>query len=202
MNNTEAIAKIKTLLFGEDKQEQKFALVEGKLVDGTIVKYDLETMDIFTIGADGTDVPAPVGEHELESGDIVVVTTEGKIAEIKKKEVEDESKVEIEVEAAKEEVVIEDVQPKIEEKMSAMEEKYSALEEKVAEMSKKLEEMTAKSEKMSEAVKLSTEVIEAIAKDPSDKAIQKPNTFTKVLNDEKEERFNKLQKAFQNLKTK
>ena len=200
MNNTEAIAKIKTLLFGEDKQEQKFALVEGKLVDGTIVKYDLETMDIFTVGADGADVPAPVGEHELESGDIVVVTTEGKIAEIKKKEVE-EAKVEIEVEAA-EDVVIEDVQPKIEEKMSAMEEKYSALEEKVAEMSKKLEEMTAKSEKMSEAVKLSTEVIEAIAKDPSDKAIQKPNTFTKVLNDEKEERFNKLQKAFQNLKTK
>jgi len=201
MTNTEAITKIKTLLFGEDKQEQKFALVEGKLVDGTIVKYDLETMDIFVVGADGADVPAPVGEHELESGDIVLVTEEGKIAEIKKKEVE-ESKVEIEVEAAKEEVVIEDMQPKIEEKMSAMEEKYSALEEKVAEMSKKLEEMTAKSEKMSEAVKLSTEVIEAIAKDPSDKAIQKPNTFSKELKDEKEERFNKLQKAFQNLKTK
>jgi protein-tyrosine-phosphatase len=202
MTTSEALETIKSLLFTENKPEQKFAMVEGKLVDGTIVNYDLETGVIFTIGADGADVPAPIGEHELESGDIVVVLEEGKIAEVKKKEVEDESKVEIEVEAAKEEVVIEDVQPKIEEKMSAMEEKYSALEEKVAEMSKKLEEMTSKSEKMSEAVRLSTEVIESIAKDPSDKAIQKPNNFSKELKDEKEERFNKLQKAFQNLKTK
>ena len=199
MTTSEALETIKSLLFTENKPEQKFAMVEGKLVDGTIVNYDLETGVIFTIGADGADVPAPIGEHELESGDIVVVLEEGKIAEVKKKEVEE--KVEIEIEAAKDEVIVEE-QPKIEEKMSAMEEKYSALEEKVAEMSKKLEEMTSKSEKMSEAVRLSTEVIEAIAKDPSDKAIQKPNTFSKELKDEKEERFNKLQKAFQNLKTK
>lgn len=198
MTTSEALETIKSLLFTENKPEQKFAMVEGKLVDGTIVKYDLETGVIFTIGADGADVPAPVGEHELETGEIVVVTEEGKIAEVKKKEVEE---VEIEIEAAEDEVNVEE-QPKIEEKMSAMEEKYSALEEKVAEMSKKLEEMTSKSEKMSEAVRLSTEVIEAIAKDPSDKAIQKPNTFSKELKDEKEERFNKLQKAFQNLKTK
>lgn len=197
MTTSEAIETIKSLLFTENKPEQKFAMVDGKLVDGTIVKYDLETGVIFTIGADGADVPAPVGEHELETGEIVVVLEEGKIAEVKKKEEE----VKIEIEAAEEEVIVED-QPKIEEKMSAMEEKYSALEEKVAEMSKKLEEMTSKSEKMSEAVRLSTEVIEAIAKDPSDKAIQKPNTFSKELKDEREERFNKLQKAFQNLKTK
>lgn len=198
MTTSEALEKIKSLLFTENKPEQKFAMVEGKLVDGTIVKYDLETGVIFTIGADGADVPAPVGEHELETGEIVVVLEEGKIAEVKKKE---EEKVEIEIEAAKDEVIV-DEQPKIEEKMSAMEEKYSALEEKVAELSKQLEAMTSKSEKMSEAVRLSTEVIEAIAKDPSDKAIQKPNTFSKELKDEKEERFNKLQKAFQNLKTK
>lgn len=200
MTTSEALETIKSLLFTENKPEQKFAMVEGKLVDGTIVKYDLETMEIYTIGADGADVPAPVGEHELETGEIVVVTEAGKIAEVKKKEVE-EDKVEIEIEAAKDEVIVEE-QPKIEEKMSAMEEKYSALEERVAEMSKKLDEMTSKSEKMSEAVRLSTEVIEAIAKDPSDKAIQKPNTFSKELKDEREERFNKLQKAFQNLKTK
>ncbi len=198
MTTSEALETIKSLLFTENKPEQKFAMVEGKLVDGTIVKYDLETMEIYTIGADGADVPAPVGEHELETGEIVVVTEAGKIAEVKKKEVEE---VKIEIEAAEDEVIV-DEQPKIEEKMSAMEEKYSALEERVAEMSKKLEEMTSKSEKMSEAVRLSTEVIEAIAKDPSDKAIQKPNTFSKELKDEREERFNKLQKAFQNLKTK
>ena len=200
MTTSEALETIKSLLFTENKPEQKFAMVEGKLVDGTIVKYDLETMDIFTIGADGADVPAPVGEHQLETGEVLVVTTEGKIAEVKEVETPAEETTEGEVEAAAEAPV--DEQPKIEEKMSAIEEKYAALEEKVAEMSKMIEEMTSKSEKMSEAVRLSTEVIEAIAKDPSDKEIQKPNTFSKELKNEKEERFNKLQKAFQNLKTK
>ena len=44
-------------------------------------------------------VPAPVGEHELEDGKVIVITEAGIIAEVKEKEVEE---VEVEVEQAKE----------------------------------------------------------------------------------------------------
>ncbi len=61
-------------------------LKEAKLVDGTSVV--IEEDDIFVLTDDGERLPAPVGEHELESGEIVVVEEEGKIAETKEKEVE------------------------------------------------------------------------------------------------------------------
>jgi hypothetical protein len=62
-----------------------------------MVAYDLETSEIYVIGEDGVQIPAPVGEHQLESGEIVIVTEAGKIAEVKKGE---EPKLEIEIEAA------------------------------------------------------------------------------------------------------
>jgi hypothetical protein len=199
MNAKEALQEIKNLLFTENSKE-KFALTDGKLEDGTAVKYDLESGEIYVVGQDGANMPAPVGEHKLESGEVIVVVEEGKIAEVKK--AESEPKVEVEVEAAKEDAPAEDEKPKIDEKMSAMEEKYAALEKKVEEMAKKLEEMGNKEEKMSEAIKLSAQVLETLATEPSADPIQKPNTFYKEVKDAKQQQFNKLQQVFQNLKTK
>jgi hypothetical protein len=199
MNAKEALQEIKSLLFTENSKE-KFALTDGKLEDGTAVKYDLESGEIYVVGQDGANMPAPVGEHKLESGEIIVVVEEGKIAEVKK--AESEPKVEVEVEAAKEDAPAEDEKPKIDEKMSAMEEKYAALEKKVEEMAKKLEEMGNKEEKMSEAIKLSAQVLETLATEPSADPIQKPNTFYKEVKDAKQQQFNKLQQVFQNLKNK
>jgi len=199
MNAKEALQEIKKLLFTENSK-QEFALTDGKLEDGTAVKYDLESGEIYVVGQDGANMPAPVGEHKLESGELIVVVEEGKIAEVKK--AESEPKVEVEVEAAKEEGPAEDEKPKIDEQMSAMEEKYAALEKKVEEMAKKLDEMGVKEEKMSSAIKLSAQVLESLATEPSDEAIQKPNTFYKEVKDAKQQQFNKLQQVFQNLKTK
>jgi len=193
MNAKEALVQIKNLLFTEAEKKAAFALVEGKLVDGTMVAYDLEAGDIFVIGEDGVQIPAPVGEHQLESGEIVIVTEAGKIAEVKKGE---EKKVEIEIEAA--EVTPEE--PKKDEAMAKVEEAMGYLEKKVEELSKKVEEMAKKNEDMKEAVKLSAEVLESFAKEPSDKAITAPNQFAKQLKTEKNERFNNLQKAFSTLK--
>jgi len=193
MNAKEALVQIKQLLFSEAEKKAAFALVEGKLVDGTIVAYDLETSEIYVIGEDGVQIPAPVGEHQLESGEIVIVTEAGKIAEVKKGE---EKKVEIEIEAA--EVTPEE--PKKDEAMAKVEEAMGYLEKKVEELSKKVEEMAKKNEDMKEAVKLSAEVLESFAKEPSDKAITAPNQFAKQLKTEKNERFNNLQKAFSTLK--
>jgi len=193
MNAKEALVQIKNLLFTEAEKKAAFALVEGKLVDGTMVAYDLETSEIYVIGEDGVQIPAPVGEHQLESGEIVIVTEAGKIAEVKKGE---EKKVEIEIEAA--EVTPEE--PKKDEAMAKVEEAMGYLEKKVEELSKKVEEMAKKNEDMKEAVKLSAQVLESFAKEPSDKAITAPNQFAKQLKTEKNERFNNLQKAFSTLK--
>jgi hypothetical protein len=200
MNAKEALQEIKKLLF-TDNSTQKFAMVDGKLEDGTAVKYDLESGDIFVVGQDGADVPAPVGEHKLETGEVVVVVEEGKISEVKKAE----DKPKEEVAAAEDEPVKEDKKEddkKIEEQMSAMEEKYAALEKKIDEMQKKMDEMGHKEDKMNQAIVLSAQVLESLATEPSADAIQKPNTFYKEVKDAKQQQFNKLQQVFQNLKIK
>jgi hypothetical protein len=95
------LPEIKRLLFSET--EQKFE--DAKLVDGTIVRY--ESLEIgaalSVVGEDGEIVPAPDGEHELESGDIVR-TEGGVIVEIMSPEpVEEEAEEEKEEEMAAEE---------------------------------------------------------------------------------------------------
>lgn len=193
MNAKEALVQIKNLLFTEAEKKASFALVEGKLVDGTMVAYDLETSEIYVIGEDGVQIPAPVGEHQLESGEIVIVTEAGKIAEVKKGE---EPKLEIEIEAA--EVPAEE--KKKDEAMAKVEEAMGYLEKKVEELSAKVKAMEEKAEDVKEAVKLSAEVLESFAKEPSDKAITAPNQFAKQLKTEKNDRYNNLQKAFSTLK--
>jgi cell division septum initiation protein DivIVA len=196
MNAKDALVEIKKLLFSEQEKEAAFALVEGKLVDGTAVAYDLEAGSIFVIGEDGAQIPAPVGEHQLESGEIVVVLEEGKIAEVK----EAEAKVEIEIEAA-EEVPAEE-EPKKDEAMAKVEQAMGDLEKKVEELTAKVKAMEEKAEEVKEAVKMSAVVLESLAKEPSDKAITSPNQFAKQMKVEKVDRYNSLQNAFQKLKQK
>jgi len=198
MNAKEALVEIKKLLFSEAEKQAAFALVEGKLVDGTMVAYDLEAGDIFVIGEDGAQIPAPIGEHQLESGEVVVVLEEGKIAEVKK--AEEEAKIEVEIEASAEEVPAEE--PKKDEAMAKVEQAMGDLEKKVEELTAKVKAMEEKAGSVEEAVKMSAVVLESLAKEPSDKAITSPNQFAKQLKVEKVDRYNSLQNAFQKLKQK
>ena len=197
MNAKEALVQIKQLLFSEAEKKAAFALTEGKLVDGTVVAYDLESGEIFVVGAEGESIPAPVGEHQLESGEIVVVLEEGKIAEVKK--AKEEPKIEVEIEAAAEEPAEEPVK---DEAMAKVEQAMGDLEKKVEELAAKVEEMAKKNEEMKQAVQLSAVVIESLAKEPSDKAISAPNSFHKAIKVEKDDRYSNIQKAFQILKQK
>lgn len=75
----------------------------AKLMDGgATLEFEGDTpqagASINLVTPDGA-VPAPVGEHELEDGKVIVITEAGIIAEVKEKEVEE---VEVEVEQAKE----------------------------------------------------------------------------------------------------
>jgi hypothetical protein len=64
---------------------------------------------VFIVAENGDKVPAPIGEHELEDGRILVITEEGKIAEIKEvmaEEVETpEAEIEVEVAMTTEEMI-------------------------------------------------------------------------------------------------
>jgi len=196
MNAKEALVEIKKLLFSEEEKQAAFELVEGKLVDGTAVAYDLEAGLIFVIGEDGAQIPAPVGEHQLESGEVVVVLEEGKIAEVKQAD----AKIEIEIEASEEMPDEED--PKKDEAMAKVEQAMGDLEKKVEELTAKVKAMEEKAEEVKEAVKMSAVVLMSLAKEPSDIAITSPNQFAKQLKVEKADRYNSLQKAFQKLKQK
>jgi hypothetical protein len=106
MNISELVGKklpeIKKLLFSETTEE---AFVDAKLVDGTIVRVEpaLEIgASVAVVGEDAEVVPAPDGEHELESGE-VVRTEGGVIVEIMTPEPVAEEAEEVEEEMAAEE---------------------------------------------------------------------------------------------------
>ena len=67
-------------------------MAQMKLIDGVTI-LEAEAFEagqaVFVVAENGDKVPAPIGEHELEDGKILVITEEGMIAEIKEKVVED-----------------------------------------------------------------------------------------------------------------
>jgi hypothetical protein len=169
------LPEIKKLLFSET--EEKFE--DAKLVDGTIVRY--ESLEIgaalSVVGEDGEVVPAPDGEHELESGDIVR-TEGGVIVEIMSPEpVEEEAEEEKEEEMAAEET---------EEKFDSEGFKadiLSAVSELIE--SRMAEAQFAKTEKVSDiekAVGLITDIVEKMAATPKEEPSKKvANPFNKGI---------------------
>jgi hypothetical protein len=168
------LPEIKKLLFSET--EEKFE--DAKLVDGTIVRY--ESLEIgaalSVVGEDGEVVPAPDGEHELESGDIVR-TEGGLIVEVMSPEVEEEAEEEKEEEMAAEET---------EEKFDAEGFKadiLSAMSELIK--SEIAEAQFAKTEKVSDiekAVGLITDIVEKMAATPKEEPSKKvANPFNKGI---------------------
>jgi hypothetical protein len=60
---------------------------QGKLKDGTVVKYDTETLavgsTVMVVTGEGQELPAPAGEHTLEDGTVIIVDETGKVLEVK-----------------------------------------------------------------------------------------------------------------------
>jgi len=169
------LPEIKKLLFSET--EEKFE--DAKLVDGTIVRY--ESLEIgaalSVVSEDGEVVPAPDGEHELESGDIVR-TEGGVIVEIMTPEPVAEEAEEVEEEMAAEET---------EEKFDSEGFKADILSA-VSELIKSeiAAAQFAKTEKVSDiekAVGLITDIVEKMAATPKEEPTKKvPNPFNKGTN--------------------
>ena len=191
MKAKEALEQIKSLLFADEAPEVQTNEVitdfaEGVLADGTIVKFDkLEVGGMISVVTEEGEIPAPVGEHELEDGTIVVVSEPGMIAEVKMIEVEeDENEVEVVEEMAEEPI---NYDAKFAEISEAFNSKMTAIESKV--------------DSLNEVTKKLIEFMEAFANVESAQETQAPkNTFLSQNRNEKKDAYKKLQNIFQTIK--
>ena len=165
MKATEILSKIKTYL-GEDtadiveniEQSQVVELAQAKLENGTVLEAEaFESGKEIFILTDDEKVAVPVGEYQMEDGQILVVEEEGLIAEIK----EAEAKEEEEVEAS------EEVEEQLEEEVEA---KYATKEE-LAEVKSLVEEIKTMIEKKEEMSEVEEQVKEELSETPATEAI-------------------------------
>lgn len=163
MKATEILSKIKTYL-GEDtadiveniEQSQVVELAQAKLDNGTVLEAEaFESGKEIFILTDDEKVAVPVGEYTMEDGQILVVSEEGLIGEIKS------AKEEEEVEAS------EEVEEQLEEEVEA---KYATKEE-LAEVKSLVEEIKAMIEKKEEMSEVEGQVKEELSETPATEAI-------------------------------
>ena len=163
MKATEILSKIKTYL-GEDtadiveniEQSQVVELAQAKLENGTVLEAEaFEAGNEVFILTDDEKVAVPVGEYTMEDGQILVVSEEGLIGEIKSAEQEEE------VEAS------EEVEEQLEEEVEA---KYATKEE-LAEVKSLVEEIKAMIEKKEEMSEVEEQVKEELSETPATEEI-------------------------------
>jgi len=87
----------------EVQEEVKVEMASMRLADGTLLEAEefVAGENVFLVGEDDERVAAPVGEHNLEDGRVMVIEEEGVIAEVREAAAAEE---EVEVEQAEEEM--------------------------------------------------------------------------------------------------
>jgi len=166
----DALNTLKTVLGMEVKLEQM------KLVDGvTTIEFDiLEAGQSIMIVNEEDRVPLPIGEYELQDGQILKVLEDGVIGEIgaKQEEVEQpeqpevEEEVEMEVEKPTAKKVVEST---VKETHFSKEEKEN-LEKEIEELKAKITELSKVEEEVEEVkVELSEEEVKPISFNPENK---------------------------------
>jgi len=196
MKATEILSKIKTYL-GEDtadiveniEQSQVVELAQAKLENGTVLEAEaFESGKEIFILTDDEKVAVPVGEYQMEDGQILVVEEEGLIAEIKKAEAKEEE----EVEASEE--VSEELESETE--LEEVEAEYATKEE-LAEVKSMLEEIKAMIEKKEEMSEVEEQVKEELSETPATEAIThnpepKQKVSLKYAQNRKQSTFDKV----------
>ena len=193
MKATEILSKIKTYL-GEDtadiveniEQSQVVELAQAKLDNGTVLEAEaFEAGNEVFILTDDEKVAVPVGEYTMEDGQILVVSEEGIIGEIKSAEQEEE-----EVEASEEVSEETELEEEVEAQYATKEElaEVRSLVEEIKQMIEKKEEMSEVEEQVKEELS-ETPATEAITHNPEPKQKvslkyaqnRKQSTFDKVM---------------------
>jgi hypothetical protein len=193
MKATEILSKIKTYL-GEDtadiveniEQSQVVELAQAKLDNGTVLEAEaFEAGNEIFILTDDEKVAVPVGEYTMEDGQILVVSEEGIIGEIKSESQEEEEEVEASEEVS-EELETEEVEAEYATKEELAE--IRSLVEEIKQMIEKKEEMSEVEEQVKEELS-ETPATEAITHNPEPKQKvslkyaqnRKQSTFDKVM---------------------
>lgn len=112
MNLQEVFKKIEMALTPSEEatpevqEEVKVEMANMRLANGVLLEAESfeAGQNVFLVGEDEEKVAAPVGEHELEDGRVLVIVEEGVIAEIREAGAEAQEEVEVE-QSAEEEVV-------------------------------------------------------------------------------------------------
>ena len=192
MKATEILSKIKTYL-GEDtadiveniEQSQVVELAQAKLDNGTVLEAEaFEAGKEIFILTDDEKVAVPVGEYQMEDGQILVVEEEGLIAEIKEAEAKEEEEVEASEEVS-EETELEEVEAEY------------ATKEELAEVKSMLEEIKAMIEKKEEMSEVEEQVKEELSETPATEAIThnpepKQKVSLKYAQNRKQSTFDKV----------
>lgn len=170
MNLQEVFKKIEMALTPQDnspevqeeiQEEVKVEMATMKLAGGVVVEAESfeAGQNVFLIGEDEEKVAAPVGEHELEDGRMLIIEEEGVIAEIR----------EAGAEAVEEEAAQEDM---AEEEMAYVtkaefESAVNEIKEMIAGMMPKEEQSADEevSEEVSEEVQMSEETTEEVVEE-------------------------------------
>jgi hypothetical protein len=176
MNLQEVFKKIEMALTPQEtpevqevQEEVKVEMATMKLAGGVVVEAESFEAgeNVFLVGEDDEKVAAPVGEHELEDGRILVIVEEGVISEIR------EAGEEVVEEEATEEVMEEQEMAYVtkEEFGAAIDE----IKEMIAAMMPQEEEMAAEEVKEEEKVEMSADEAPAAKKVAAAPVDKKPD---------------------------
>lgn len=153
MNLNEVFKKIEMALTPNEEEVQEVQGASMRLANGVVLEAESfeAGQNVFLLGEDGEKVAAPVGEHELEDGRILVIVEEGVISEIREAAAIEAEEEEVKEEMAEEEISVEapeEVAPEMEQIVEAVVEVMSPVleevKEQIEEMKRKFEELIVK----------------------------------------------------------
>lgn len=168
----------------DEAKETEIKLGSVALADGSVIlMFEGDMLEVggavWVEGENGERIPAPVGEHSLENGQVLIVSEEGVVAEVR----EAQAEVEEELSEPQPEAVTETAEEAIQ-KIKSVLIKYK--DEIKAELTEEFKAEFSKIEKENEELK--KEVVE-LGKQPVAKAIKSQptqkryNNLTEFLND-------------------
>lgn len=167
MNLQEVFKKIEMALTPQDatpevqeeiQEEVKVEFAQMKLENGIVLEAEAfeSGENVFLIGEEDQKVAAPVGEHKLEDGRMLIIEEEGVIAEIREAVAEAEEE-EVAEEAAQEEMAEEEMAYVSKEEFTAAIDEIKAM---IQDMGKDKEEMASESEEVQMNEEATEEVVE------------------------------------------
>lgn len=165
MNLQEVFKRIEMALTPQDEspevqeeiqEEVKVEMANMKLENGIVLEAEAFEAgeNVFLIGEEDQKVAAPVGEHKLEDGRMLIIEEEGVIAEIRNAEEEVKEEESVEEEMAEEEMAY-----------VSKEEFTAAIDEikaMIQDMGKDKEEMASESEEVQMNEEATEEVVEEV----------------------------------------